>query len=87
MKLLKKGADGLPKDGFDWITLDVIFKGSKGQKMSNLGSLLLFGNFLKTGLITFGDDIDQLSRDGFDWIIQKVTFKVKKGQVGPFSRN
>ena len=27
MKLPKEGADGLPKDGFDWITLKVIFQG------------------------------------------------------------
>ena len=27
MKLPKEGTDGLPKDGFDWITVKVIFKG------------------------------------------------------------
>ena len=56
--------------------------------MSNLGIFLLFGNFLKNGLITFlyfckqllGDDIDQLSRDGFDLIIGSVIVKV--GKVG-----
>ena len=44
------------------------------RKRSNLGIFLLFGNFLKNGLMTFsffciqllGDDIDQLSRDEFD---------------------
>ena len=30
MKRPKEGADGLPKDGFDWITLKVIFQGLKG---------------------------------------------------------
>ena len=32
MKLPKEGADGLPEDGFDWITLKVSFQGLKGQK-------------------------------------------------------
>ena len=94
MKLSKEGTDGLPEDGFDWITLKVIFQGSKCQKRSNLAVLLLFANFLKNGLITFlcsfvllGDDIDQLSRDGLHWIIQKVIFNVGKVRLSPFSHN
>ena len=73
MQLPKEGADGLPTDGFDGITLKVIFqgpKGPKGPKRSNFADLLHFANLLKNGLITFftqllGDDIDQLSRYGF----------------------
>ena len=33
MKLPKEGADGLPKHGFNLITLNVILKGPKGPKM------------------------------------------------------
>ena len=34
MKLPTDGADGLPNDGFDLITLKVIFQGSKGLNFS-----------------------------------------------------
>ena len=67
----------------------------KFRKGSNLDILLLFGNFIKDGLLTFslffyaafGDDIDQLSRDGFDWIIWKVIFKAGKIRFGLFPHN
>ena len=49
MKLPNEGADGLPKDGIDWITPKVIFQGPKGKKMSNLAVLLLLDNFLENG--------------------------------------
>ena len=46
MKLPKEeGADGLPKDGFDWITLKVIFKGLEGQKRVKLGYFATFWQF------------------------------------------
>ena len=54
MKLLKEGADGLTKDGFDLITLNVIVQGSKGQKRVKFGLFCyFFWQFYKTGLITF----------------------------------
>ena len=63
--------------------------------MSNLGILLLFGNFLLNGLIIFfnvliqllGDNIDQLSKGGFDLIMLKVIFKVGKVWFSPFYHN
>ena len=45
MKLPKEGADGLPKDGFDWITLKVIFQGSKGPKKVKFGCFATFCQF------------------------------------------
>ena len=53
MNIPNEGADVLPTDGFDWITLKVIFQGPKDPKRSNLVVLLLFANFPKNGLITF----------------------------------
>ena len=53
MKLSKEGIDELPKYGFDRITLYVIFQGQKCQNRSNLGILLLFGNFIIKGTIFF----------------------------------
>ena len=53
MKLPKGGTDGLPKDGFDWITLKVIFQCLKGQKKVKFGYRATFGNFLQNGKITF----------------------------------
>ena len=47
------GTNELSKDGFDLIALKVIFKVRKVRKRSNLAVLLLFANFLKSGLITF----------------------------------
>ena len=44
MKLPKEGADGLPKDGFDWITLKVIVQGSKGQKRIKFGYFVTMTN-------------------------------------------
>ena len=51
MKLLKEGVNGLQKDGFDLITLKVIFKDSNGQKRVKFGYFATFGQFLKTGPI------------------------------------
>ena len=94
MKLPKERADGLPKDGFDWITPKVMFP--KSPKKVKFGCLATFANFLKNGLITFlyffctqllGDDIDQLPRDGFHWAIQKVIFKFVKVRFSPLSHN
>ena len=74
-RLPKEGTNELSKDGFYLIALNVIFKGSKGPKQVKFGFiLLLFANFLKSGLINFlsllytdsWDDIDQLSRGGFN---------------------
>ena len=31
-RIPREGADGLPKEGFDWFTLNVNFQGPKGQK-------------------------------------------------------
>ena len=71
-----------------WITFSIFWHdayqwgggGPKGQKGVIFGIVLLFGNFLKNGLITFlifriqllGNYIDQLSRDGLlkKWIIE-----------------
>ena len=36
-KLPKEGTNGLPNDGFDWITLKVIFQGPKGLKKVKFG--------------------------------------------------
>ena len=94
MKLPNEGTDGLTRDGFDWITLNVMFKVQRVSKCFFL-CLQLFSNFLKNGMKTFlyilriqllVDDID-LSRDGCDWIIQKVIFKVGKVRFGPFSHD
>ena len=45
MKLPKEGADGLPKDGFDWVTLKVIFQGLKGPKKVKFGCFATFCQF------------------------------------------
>ena len=45
MKLPKEGADGLPKNGFEWITLKVIFQGSKGSKKVKFGCFATFCQF------------------------------------------
>ena len=84
------GTNELPKDGFDWIALNVFLKGPEKVKC---GCFATFANCLKNGLSNFslflvysflGDDIDQLSRDGFHWIIQKVIHcQGRKGQVWP----
>ena len=96
MQLPKEGAVGLPKDGFDWITLKVIFLGPKGPQMSNLTVFATFCQFSQKRVDHFsylfctqllGDDIDKLSREEFYWIIQKVIFKVGKVRFSPFSHN
>ena len=54
MKLPKDGADVLSKDGFNWIALKVICQVLKGQKKVKFWYVdILFGNFLKSGLLTF----------------------------------
>ena len=45
MKLPKEGADGLPKYGFDWITLKVSFQGPKGPKKVKFGCFATFCQF------------------------------------------
>ena len=40
MKLPKEGTNELSKDGFDWITLKVIFQGPKGPKNVKFGYFL-----------------------------------------------
>ena len=96
MKRPKEGADGLPKDGSDWITLKVIVQGSNGQKMVKFWYFVTFWQFSQNWSENFffifcmqllGDDIDQLSRDEFDWIIQKVIFNVTNVRFVPFSHN
>ena len=74
MKLPNEGTDGLTRDGFNRITLNVIFKVLRVRKCQ----IFVFCNFLaifSTGLKTclyflrmqlLVDDIDNLSRDGFD---------------------
>ena len=46
MKLPEDGTNELSKDGFDWITLKVIFQGPKGPGRVKFGCL---ANFLKNG--------------------------------------
>ena len=41
-KLPKEGTNELPKDGFDWITLKVIFQGPKGLKKVKFGCFCYF---------------------------------------------
>ena len=41
----KEGTNELPKDGFDWITLKVIFQGPKVWKRSNLAVFATFCQF------------------------------------------
>ena len=45
MKLPKEGADGLPKDGFYWITLKVSFQGPKDPKKVKFGCFAAFCQF------------------------------------------
>ena len=58
------------------------FSGYLCRKRKKFGIWLIFGNFLKNGLINLQlyaaswVDIDKLSRYGFDWIIPKVIFQV-----------
>ena len=75
MKLPKKGTNELSKDGFDWITLKVIFQGPKGLKRVKFGCFATLANFLKSCLITFL------------YFILNVIFKVGKVRFGPFSHN
>ena len=65
----------------------------KGQKRSNFCILLLFGNFLKNGLITFfflfglkfsWEAMYQQSKAGFDWNTPKIIFRVGKVRFGHF---
>ena len=44
-KLHKEGTNVLSKDGFDWITLKVIFKGPKGPKRVKFGCFDTFCQF------------------------------------------
>ena len=64
VELPQEGTNVLYKYGFGWIFLKlfdnffylcikVIFQGLKGQKQIKFGYLLLYGYFLKNGLITF----------------------------------
>ena len=86
--LPNEGTGGLPKDGFDLITLKVICQGLKGQKRVKFGYLATCWQFIKNGLIFFlYTDIDQMSRDGSNGIIRKVIFKVEKVTFGQFSYN
>ena len=96
MKLPKEGADGLPEDGFDWITLKVSLQGLKGPKKVKFCCFATFCQFSQKRFDNFslffctqllGDDIDKLSRDGLHWIIPKVIFKVGKVRFSPFSHN
>ena len=43
--LPKEGTNELPKDGFDWITLQVIFQGPKGPKKVKFGCFASFCQF------------------------------------------
>ena len=45
MKLPKEGTNELSKDGFDWIALNVIFKGSKGLEKVKFGCFATFCQF------------------------------------------
>ena len=92
----KEGTNELPKDGFDWITLKVIFQGSKGLKKSNFAvfdtfcqftqkrsdnfSLYLVYSFFRMILINC-QEMDFIELFG------KVIFKVGKVRFSPFSRN
>ena len=71
MNLPKDGTNQLPKAGFDWIALKVIFQGRK--------LFLYFGMKLPPN----GDD--ELWREGFDWITLKVIVKGSKVWFGSFS--
>ena len=97
MKLPRDGTNELSKDGFDWITLKVIFQGPNGRERVKCGCFVTFGqfsqkrsdNFFSFCIQFLWDYIDQLSRYGFifDWIILKDIFKVGNVRFGPFSHN
>ena len=95
MKLPRAGADGLPKDGFDWITLKVIFQGSKGPKNIQFGWFATFCQFSQEQCDNFFYVLHTASWGWYRstvkrWIslnYSKVIFKVGKIRFSPFSHN
>ena len=94
MNLPKDGTNQLPKAGFDWIALKVIFQGRKGLNLplfSNFDIYCpfiqnLFSNFFFISRMKLPQDGDnELWREGFDWITLKVIVKVRKVRFGSFS--
>ena len=94
MNLPEDGINQLPKAGFDWIALKVIFQGRKGLNLplfSNFDTYCpfiqnLFSNFfLYFGMKLPQDGDDELWREGFDWITLKVIVKGRKVRFGSFS--
>ena len=93
MNLPEDGTNQLPKAGFDWIALKVIFQGRKGLNLplfSNFATYCpfiqnLFSNFFSIGMKLPPDGDDELWREGFDWITLKVIVKGRKVRVGSFS--
>ena len=92
MNLPKDGTNQLPKAGFDWIALKVIFQGQKGINLPLLSKFAtycpfiqnLFSNF--TFILASSQDGDnELWREGFYWIILKVIAKVRKVRFVSFS--
>ena len=94
MNLPKDGTNQLPKAGFDWIALKVIFQGRKGLHLPLFSNFDIYCPFIQNLLsnlfFIFGmklpqDGDKELWREGFDLITLKVIVKVRKVRFGSFS--
>ena len=88
LKLPRKGADRLPKDGFDWIALNVICQDLKGQKKVKFGYFATFWPFYQKRFDKFLYFMYTASWGWYwstgkrgNWLIHfKVHFQGRKGQ-------
>ena len=92
MNLSNDGTKHLPKAGFDWFALKVIFQGQKGLNLplfSNFATYCpfiqnLFSNFSFIVMKLPQDGDNELWREGFNKIILIVITKIKKVNLAHF---
>ena len=87
MNLPKDGNNQLPKAGFDWIALKVIFQGLLFSNFDIYCPFIqnLFSNFFFILHEASQDGDNELWWEGFDWITLKVIVKVRKVRFDSFS--